>query len=154
MGFQESFIALEIGHQLKSFLKKNNIGTAAGADGMMRLAPGLVRIPDVSFINWDQFPDRKIQPTPVSSIHPDLAVEVLSESNTKREMEEKLVDYFESGTSLVWYVDPENRSVRVYTSPEDFSSVPVTGILDGGTVLPGFTLPVADIFAELAPTTA
>jgi Uma2 family endonuclease len=117
----------------------------------MRIAPGLVRIPDASFVNWDQFPERCIPLIPVPAIHPDLAVEVLSESNTKREMDEKLANYFEAGTSLVWYVDPESRSVRVYTSPEEFTTVPVTGTLDGGTVLPGFTLPVADIFAELAP---
>jgi Uma2 family endonuclease len=151
MGAQESFIALEIGTSFKNFLKKTRLGAAYGADGMMRIAPGLVRIPDVSFVSWDQHPNRCVPSTPVPDLHPDLAVEVLSESNTKREMDEKLANYFEAGTTLVWYVDPESRSVRVYTSPEQFTMVPVTGTLDGGTVLPGFTLPVADIFAELPP---
>ena len=83
---------------------------------MMRLAPGLVRIPDVSFVSWDRFPDRRVTREPVPAIAPDLAVEVLSESNTKAEMDRKLREYFAAGARLVWYLDPEDRTVRVYTA--------------------------------------
>jgi Uma2 family endonuclease len=150
MAYAESHLAGLILTYLNVFVVPRKLGFVAGADGMMRLAPGLVRIPDASFVSREQFPTGLWNIERVPSIYPNLAVEVLSESNTKPEMEEKLLNYFDSGTSLVWYVDPESRTVRVYTSPEEFTTIPATGVLDGGTVLPGFTLPVADIFAELA----
>jgi Uma2 family endonuclease len=76
---------------------------------------------------------------------------VLSPSNTVEEMDEKLRDYFTSGTELVWYVEPDTRSVLVFTDPDRTSAkrLCVADTLDGGTVLPGFTLPVAALFAEL-----
>jgi Uma2 family endonuclease len=83
----------------------------AGEAGMMQLAPGLVRIPDVSFISWDRFPDRKLPRDPVPHLAPDLAVEVLSQSNTPKEMDRKRRDYFNAGCKLVWITDPETRTV-------------------------------------------
>jgi Uma2 family endonuclease len=153
LGFRESHIAIVIGCLLQNFVGPRKLGIVAGTDGMMRLAPGLVRIPDVSFCKWDQFPGRKVARTPIPDIHPDLAVEVLSQSNTVREMDEKLEDYFASGASLVWLVDPETRSALVFTSPErETATKLVEGqSLDGGTLLPGLAIPLADIFAELDP---
>lgn len=80
---------------------------------------------------------------------PDLAVEVLSESNTKKEMAEKLRDYFAAGSRLVWYVDAERREITVFTSPTESRVVAEQGMVDGGQVLPGFTMGVAELFAEL-----
>ena len=153
MGFRESYVAGMILTILQMFVLPRKLGVVAGADGMMRLAPGLVRIPDVSFCRWEQFPNRKIARTPIPDIHPDLAVEVLSQSNTKQEMDDKLEDYFDSGASLVWLVDPETRSALVFTSPDRESATKLVEgqSLDGGTVLPGLVIPLADIFAELDP---
>ena len=153
MGLPESFLAMTIGTLLNVYVMAKKLGIVTGADGMMRLDFDLVRIPDVAFVSWDQFPNRKVTRTPVPSIHPDLAVEVISPSNTRKEIDEKIADYFESGTTLVWIVDPEPRTVKVLTSPADFTVLNATQILDGGTLLPGFTLPVADIFAGLEDTT-
>jgi len=150
MGLKESAIAVEISTAFKLFLRQHKLGFVAGEAGMMRLALGLVRIPDVSFVSWSQTPDRRLPDVPILDLHPDLAVDVLSESNTKREMEEKLENYFDSGASLVWLVDPTTRTVRVYTSVEESTTVDATGVLDGGTVLPGFELAAAQIFAELS----
>src|SRR5262249_28109228 len=122
-----------------------------GADGMMRLAPGLIRIPDVAFLNWDRFPNRQIGTEPIPDLAPDLAVEVLSPSNTEREMERKLQDYFRVGVKLVWYIDPRRRTVDVYPAPDQTTRLTADQILDGGVVLPGFQLPLADLFAELDP---
>jgi Uma2 family endonuclease len=85
-------------------------------------------------------------------IAPHLAVEVLSPHNTKAEMNRKLVEYFDRGVQLVWYVDPRTRTVAVYTSPRRPKTLSESQTLDGGTVLPGFSVPVAQIFAELEPT--
>ena len=83
------------------------------------------------------------------SIVPNLAVEVLSKSNTGREMSQKLEDYCEAGVELVWFADALTRTVRVFTSPEKFTTVKGAQTLSGGTVLPGFKVKVAEIFAKL-----
>ena len=71
---------------------------------------------DVSFIRWERFPDRKLPKAAIYDVAPDLAVEVLSESNTAAEMNRKLRDYFKAGTSMVWYIDPPTRTA-LRTSP-------------------------------------
>ena len=76
-------------------------------------------------------------------------MEILSRSNTAAEMAAKRQDYFAAGVRLVWEIEPELRSARVYTDPDTFTTVPETGTLDGGAVLPGFSLPLADLFARL-----
>jgi Uma2 family endonuclease len=64
---------------------------------------------------------RELPADPIFSVVPDLAVEILSPSNTVREMERKLREYFTAGTRLVWIVDPATSTARVYTSPVDCS---------------------------------
>ncbi|NLF06544.1 MAG: Uma2 family endonuclease, partial [Pirellulaceae bacterium] len=79
-------------------------------------------------------------------------VEIISRGNTRQEMERKLRDYFAAGTRLVWYVYHEpKREVRVYASPEEYTTVGENETLDGGAVLPGFQLPLAELFAEPKP---
>jgi Uma2 family endonuclease len=143
MGYEESRLAFEIGYLLASFLRRHDLGSAAGADGMMRLTAGLVRIPDVSFVSWERLPDRL---GPIPAMAPDLAIEVLSEANTPREMQRKLREYFEAGTRLVWYFDPKARTVTVYTAPDQFLVLDETQSLDGGDVLPGLVVPLRELF--------
>ena len=76
-------------------------------------------------------------------------MEILSESNTKKEMEIKRSEYFRVGVRLMWEVDPEARTVAVYTSPADFTLLSQSELLDGGSVLPGYSLRLADLFSEL-----
>jgi Uma2 family endonuclease len=151
MGYAESVLALALAGFLRSWIAPRNLGVLAGADGMMRLAPGLVRIPDISFVPWDRFPNRQVSLTPIPHLFPDLAVEVLSSTNTPQEMEQKLRDYFASGAALVWFVNPEPRWVDVYTSPTERRRLTEADTLDGGAVLPGFALPLQQLFAELDP---
>src|SRR5262249_37614266 len=87
MGFQEAFLAFEIATELRTFAKAHDLGVVVGEGGMVQLEPGLVRIADTAFFSWDRLGGRKIPSAPVPNIHPDLAVEVLSPSNTKGEME-------------------------------------------------------------------
>lgn len=149
MGYAESFLALEIAFLLRRFLAEHKLGILAGADGTLRLWPGLVRIPDVSFISWDQLPKRKVPKKPIPDLHPDLAVEVLSRKNTKAEIERKLHEYFRCGTRLAWVVNPRKRTVRVYTAPEQFRLLAEEESLDGGEVLPGLSIPLREVFAQL-----
>ena len=73
-----------------------------GEAGMMRISQGLVRIPDVSFVSWDRLPEGKVPSEPIPALAPDLAVEVLSQGNTAKEMNRKRREYFEAGVRLVW----------------------------------------------------
>ncbi|MBI1917355.1 MAG: Uma2 family endonuclease [Planctomycetes bacterium] len=151
MGFPESALACELSRLLGNWIKPRKLGVVVGADGMMRLAPGLIRIPDVSFMDWDRFPNRQVGTDPIPGLVPDLAVEVLSPSNTEREMERKLQDYFGVGVKLVWYIEPRRRTVDVYTAPDQTTRLTAGQTLHGGAVLPGFQLPLAELFADLDP---
>lgn len=147
MGAYESLLACVLIEILGAFVRSHKLGVLLGADGTLEIAPDLVRIPDVSFISWDRLPNRRFPREPVPRLVPDLAVEVLSKSNSQREMDEKLDDYFASGVRLVWFVDPETRTVRVYLSRHESRLLEENQTLDGGTVLPGLTLPIGEIFA-------
>ncbi len=146
MGFEESRLAVLLGYYFEDYFTSNPIGISAGEAGMLRLAPGLVRIPDVSVILWDATQGDRIPEGRIPAIAPTLAVEVLSDSNTRSEMAKKLHEYFEAGTRLVWIIDPPTRTAKVYTSPERFQALAETETLDGGNVLPGFTLSIRTLF--------
>ena len=93
---------------------------------------------------------RRTFPTePIAGFAPNLAVEVLSRSNTKAEMARKRREYFEAGVRLVWEVDPRARTVAVYETPEQATVLDASATLDGGEMLPGFALPLIELFAEL-----
>lgn len=149
MGIEESYLAVEIGSLLRNFVKRHKLGMVLGADGMARLAPGLVRIPDVSFVSWDRLPRRAVPRQPMLTVTLDLAVEVLSPTNTRKEMARKLRDYFNVGVRLVWYVDPADRTVTVYTAVNRFIILAEADTLDGGDVLPGLRLSLRELFADL-----
>lgn len=108
-----------------------------------------MRLPDVAFVSWDRLPNRRIPDEPVPNVVPDLAVEVLSASNTLGEMARKRGEYFRAGVRLVWEIDPRVRTVRVYTFETAYADLAAADTLDGAPVLPGFALPLAQLFAEL-----
>ena len=149
MGFRESALGMSLGRWLMDFVNPRNLGIVSGESGMMRIFPGLVRIPDVAFSSWKRFPNKRMPTEPIPDLVPDLVVEILSESNTEREMARKYSEYFQAGVELVWEVDPKSRTVAVYTTPAQSTLLNEGQRLDGGHVLPGFTLPLAELFAEL-----
>lgn len=151
MGFRESCLAIVLGGFLRAFVTQHNLGTIAGADGLMRLWPGRVPIPDLAFISWDRLPGGRLPDAPIPDLAPDPAVEVLSPGNTDEEMRQKRQDYFAAGTRLVWIIDPVARTVAVWTGPDQSTVLPEDRVLEGGTVLPGFSLPLSELFAELDP---
>ena len=142
MGFYESRLAFVFITFLDAFLSDHDLGIGLAPDAMIRTKPGQVRLPDVCFYSWKHFPGRLLPKGSILNAVPDFAVEILSPTNTAKEMERKRKEYFEGGAKLVWELDPERRPVRVYKSAEDFAEVDENETLDGGTVLPGFTLPV------------
>ena len=148
-GYKESVLAGAIGEFLRRFVRQRKLGIVTGERGTFRILPSQVRIPDVCFVSYGQFPGGKLPEEPIPAVAPNLAVEVLSESNTEGEMRRKLQDYFTAGVRLVWYVDPRTRTATVYTSPEQCTMLGENDLLTGGDVLPGFELPLRELFAEI-----
>ena len=148
MGFEESGLAVLLGSYLIVFLQVPDLGKVIGADAAMRLFPGRVRYPDVSFISWARYPKGKRKRGAIPDVVPDLAVEVLSKGNTRAEMALKLHDSFKAGIRLVWYVDPKKRTVQVFTAVDQVVTLREEDMLDGSDVLPGFTLSIREWFAE------
>jgi Uma2 family endonuclease len=149
MGYAESRLAMFLAWLLNAYVIPRNLGIVTGPDGTVQLMPGLVRIPDVAFTHWDRLPGRRAPTVPVPLLAPNLAVEVLSRGNAPGEMAVKREDYFAAGVELVWEIDPDRRTVAVYTAPDNSTILGPAYTLDGGTVLPGFTLPVRQLFDEL-----
>ena len=150
MGIRESILAMRLVMRLGAFVEARRLGVIAGEAGMLQLRLALVRMPDVAFISWGRLPGGRVPAEPAPLIAPDLAVEILSPSNTKREMARKLSEYFEAGTRLVWYVDPDPRTVAIFTQPGDPPRMLTQDeTLDGAEVLAGFSLPLKDLFGAL-----
>lgn len=149
MGLEESFLAAWLNTLLNQFVIPRNLGIVTGEAGFYELPGGPVRGPDVTFTSWERMANRRRPTEPIPALTPDLAVEVLSVSNTPAEMLRKRGEYFRAGVRLVWEIDPRARTMRVYTSETEFTDLTATDTLDGGAVLPGFTLPLAQLFAEL-----
>jgi Uma2 family endonuclease len=150
MGYSESILASYLIVLLDAFVRPNNLGHGTAPDGTIRLWPGRVRILDVAFFSWDRLPNRQRPREAIPTLAPDLAVEVISRTNTRVEMRRKREDYFAVGVRLVWQVDPDDRTVHVYTALEPADAVlSESDTLDGGSVLVGFQLPLSTLFAEL-----
>lgn len=155
MGSYESLVGGEVYARLREFVRRHRLGWVLPSDGMLRLWPGRVRIPDACFISREQTPDGRFpRQERIASLYPDLAVEVLSDSNTREEMDEKLRDYFQSGTRLVWYIDPRTQSAEIFTSVDRKTTVFSDGQLTGDPVLPGLTIPLKDLFDVDGPLEA
>jgi len=111
--------------------------------------PRTVRVPDASFVRADRLPPEGIGPG-LLKLSPDLAIEVLSPSETASELEEKLDDYLVSGTSLIWVVDPVRRTVMTIPADAPVRWLREGDTLDGGAVIPGFACRVPEIFEGIA----
>jgi Uma2 family endonuclease len=151
MASYESSLAIALAVILHAYLRHHRLGIVLGPDGLLRLKWGLVRAPDVSFISWSRFPGRKRPEGAIFSVAPDLAVEILSPSNTPEEMDRKIGEYFAAGTHLVWIMDPDAATVRVYTSPVQCSVRTVDDELDGGDVLPGLRVSIREWIQDAWP---
>ena len=149
MVYRESLLAMALGAWLRAFVARGNLGLVSGSDGMTRLFPGLVRIPDVAFASWQRIPGGVVPEDPIPDLTPDLVVEILSRSNPEAEMERKRAEYFAAGVRLLWILDPDRRVVEVSPASGKPTVLGESATLDGGEVLPGFSLQLRELFAEL-----
>jgi Uma2 family endonuclease len=128
-----------------SYVLEHGVGHMTNADGGYILSsnPYTVVSPDVGFHRGERSRDRGYYPLP-----PDFVIEVISPTDRKPAMAEKLALYTRAAVPLVWWVDPERETVTVYRLGQEPEIVEVDGVLDGGDVLPGFTLELHAIFRD------
>ena len=156
MGMLAAFCTITLARIIGNYVVENNLGFILPGDGPYRMGMAInnSRLPDLSFVPWSRVPLTGFPSRTIETTVPTLAVESLSPSNTRKEMKRKRKEYFVAGVELVWMLDPDKETVDVYTSEDYVITLTNVDTLDGGTVLPGFSLPVASIFTlPQRPTT-
>lgn len=148
MGQREALLAATLIYLLMDYVRPRRLGVIGGADAIIRVAEERNRLPDVYFTAWENLPSDTAHLVPVADYPADLAVEILSVGNTRKEMERKRRDYFAAGSKLVWIIDSDARSVAVYTDPVTHIVLTAADTLTGGDVLPGFALPLTELFDD------
>lgn len=140
-------IVSKIDRYLGMFVEQHRLGETYGAETgfILRRDPDTLRAPDVAFVGTERLAQQHAEGFLEGA--PDLAVEVISPSETRRAVEEKVLDYLHAGTQLIWLVQPETQTVTIYRSLDNIRILTAADTLDGGDLLPGFTLPVAELFA-------
>jgi Uma2 family endonuclease len=146
-GFRHGHVVAAIAELLRAHVKKHRLGVVLAGDSGFILArkPDTVRAPDVAFVSKKRF-ERSGDTVKAFAESPDLAVEVLSPSNTPAAMHAKVADYLAAGTRCVWVVDPEAQAVTVYASLLSPRRLGEDETLDGGDVVPGFRARVGEFF--------
>ncbi len=139
---------------LINFMRQHKLGIICGSSAGYWMKPKGSEprnflSPDVSFIAKERLGGAKRAPKKFFDGAPDLVVEILSPSDTVERLHDKIVDYFENGARLLWMVNPEEQFVLVYHSPQPDQLLRSDDVLSGEQVIPGFTLPVSELFAEL-----
>jgi Uma2 family endonuclease len=147
MGNFESMIGAALLGMIWQHAKNRDLGIVSGADSMYRFLDGKVRQPDVAFIRWERV-GNQVPTDAVGDVVPDLAVEIVSAGNTAAEIAQKVQDYLSAGVGLVWVIDPARRRAEIWRTPEDCTSIDEQGTLDGGEVLPGFSLKLEELFSR------
>lgn len=147
-GAYHGSIAMQVAMALATYAKQRQLGRVFAAETGFLLSrnPDTVRVPDVAFVSRERL-ERIGIPSGYWPGAPDLAVEVVSPNDTYADVQDKVYDWLDAGTRLVLVVNPRKQTVAVYRPPRQASLLAVGDVLDGADVLPGWVLPVSDIFA-------
>ncbi len=144
-GTLAAFLTVVVG----TFVRTHDLGRVYVEVGYKLFSdPDTVRGPDVSFVSRKRQTTAKPRRGFIRGA-PDLAIEIVSSEKPVAQLTAKALEYIEAGTLLVWVVDPDPREVRVHRPGQPALTVSKTDTLDGADVLPGFTLPLFRLFAEL-----
>src|SRR5258708_32338839 len=140
---ENGVLAARIAHLLLGFVAPKRLGYVTGPGTAYRLGPNSLAQTDAAFISPPRTGTLGAREFPVG---PDLAVEVVSPSETAASINDKVKAYFGAGTRQVWLVFPTTHSVHVYHASDEVQTLSIEGEIDASSVLPGFTLKVAQIF--------
>lgn len=146
-GFDHGRFASNLLGPLRNFVVSRRLGVVVTAEAGFRIArsPDTVRVPDVAFVRADRIPAGGVKGFFEGA--PDIAVEIISPSDRPTEIAAKAQDWLRAGCSLVWVIDPEMRTVSVHHAGSEAAVLSETDALTGGEVLPGFSMPVTEVFA-------
>ena len=147
-GMLHGEIAVFVSAALITWVRSQRLGSVCDSSTSFRMKSGNYRSPDVSFISKERLQGMRRAPQKMLQGAPDLAVEILSPTDTFEGIHNKIVELFENGTKLVWVVNPIQETVLVHHSPKPDKLLLPGDILDGEEIVPGFSLVVAEIFAE------
>lgn len=150
-GIVHGVIVSKLDRLIGNFVEQHKLGTTTGAETGYRLKVNpdgrdTVRAPDVSFVASGRLPEEL--PDSYGLLAPDLAAEVVSPTDTADDIHERVQDFLRSGTRQVWVFYPKRRNAVVHT-PDGARTIEADGVLDGGEVLPGFSVRVSDVYAVL-----
>lgn len=146
-GSEHGQVAMELAGPLHRYVKTHNLGNVYAAETGFKLEsdPDTVRAPDVAFVSRERVAETG-RPKGFWPGAPDLAVEVVSPGDTVNEVEEKVAEWLEGGARMVWVVSPKLHTVTVYRSLTDIVTLTEKDKLDGGDVVPGFQMNLAEVF--------
>ena len=155
MGAQSSYVAAQISRQLGNYAERQGSGWVLESETTYRCfgSADTLRRADVSFIRRGRLAGERL-PESYVDIAPDLAVEVVSPSNSANEIENKVLDYFAAGVELVWVAYPQARTIHICRPDGTGNVLREGGQLDSGAVLPGFHCEIAELFPRKAPASA
>jgi Uma2 family endonuclease len=132
--------------ELAHFVHSRRLGRVLDPQTGFRLATGDLFCPDMSFVTADRVAQQRARKSAFFLGAPDLFVEVLSPSDTVENLHEKLEQFFNEGARLAWVINPKKKCVYVYRAPHSFQTLQQADSLVGEEVIPGFTLPVSNLF--------
>ncbi len=147
-GWRHGRVAMKIGRLLDAYVETARLGYVSAAETgfILQRNPDTVRAPDTAFVSRDRLSEEET-PDGYLEIAPDLAVEVVSPSDRPREIHDKVADWLNAGTRMVWVIRPAQRTVTVHRPPDLVEELTETAILNGADVIPGFSCLVGDLFA-------
>jgi Uma2 family endonuclease len=147
-GFRHGEYHSNIFYFLKHYVRAHPIGRVTVESGLRtQRGPDTVRGPDIAFWSAERMP-LNVTPLGYPDVVADLCVEILSPNQTRAGLREKVREYLDCCVRMVWIVDPDDRSVTVYRSPDHGRILHEGATLSGDDVLPGFTVPVAELFTQ------
>ncbi len=149
-GSEHGMICVRIAFALEEHVRRHKAGMIFDSSTGFRLTPDDLLSPDAAFVTKARLVGMKRPPRGFFAGAPDLIVEVLSPSDSPAGIHGKLTQYFAHGCHLAWVINPAERNALVYRTPEADHLLRFTDTLDGEGVLPGFRLPLAELFAELS----
>jgi Uma2 family endonuclease len=143
-GARHGQVGVRLSAVLHAFVSERSLGHVFESSTGFRLPGGNVRSPDVSFVRAARFENEHV-PEGFPDIAPDLAVEVLSPGDSPRHVLDKVGEYLQAGTRLVWVIDPKRERAAVYRSLTEVKELRPDDSFSGEDVVPGFTVPLADL---------
>ncbi len=150
MSAMEVWVASELAAHLRAFVVAGGLGRVF-IEMLFQLGPDLPRRrPDAAFVSAGRWPAARLIPSDEAlDVVPDLAIEVVSRSNAAPDVEKKLREYFRAGVRRVWLIYPTERSAYDYDGPKSVRRLVEGDALEGGELLPGYRLALAELFEQI-----